>query len=466
MLKIWMTVFLFKEKKLTQFVLRGAILAVFFFAMNAFALPGSSIIVEGDFSDAEKEELLHADSVDRISIENRIVARLENTGYPAAQIVEESLKDTLKITLRKGDGYVFGMPRNGVKTKSSKEVFAKLTGIKSGAPFQRDYLVRATKKMERTGYFVQLKDPEIYRDQNRNKLVPLFYMQDASLSYAEGIVSYSSEDDSWVGSIDVSLKNLLGTARDLQLQGSTGDGEHYVDLRYKEPWLLQSEWNGLVRGSLKDDSTYTDAHLQLGVERAVNFEWTFALLGGIGGDYWSSTIELGYQDLDSYILPRHGRSFETSLNFKRSRDSSQYILAYEAVGENYVPVYGNIIARTAFAGGYLYPTNKTFENRDLFSLGGVRSWKGFRPDFLKTRAYGNAEFAIRYQGLERTAFEAFYEPGLYHGSRPLHGWIAEHQYGLGVVQYRDSFSVSIYYALRPGLSAGEGLLHLGVKTLF
>lgn len=433
------------------------------FAISSFA---TTLVAVGDFTDKEKLQLLAADSLERASVEKRIVARFENSGFPAAKIVESVSGDTLYVTLERGEGFVFGTPRNAVAGKTSPEVFAKLSNLEIGGEFRLYDLKRSEKKMERSGYFVQIKEPELYRENGRNRLVPLFYMQDASFSYAEGLVSYSSEDNEWVGELDVNLVNLAGTARDLQIKGTTGDVDREISLAYKEPWLLGSAWNGLVRGSLQDDSSYTDAHLELGVERPINFEWTFAFLGGTGNHYWSTAFEISYENLDAFILPRAGTSMASSILFKRSRDSSQYTLVLEGSLEHFVPVYGNFICRSGVAGGYLYPTNADFAANDLFSLGGVHSWKGFRPEFLKTRAYGNAEFALRYQGLARTAFEAFYEPGLYRGRYPEHGWIAEHQYGLGIVQYRDSFSVSIYYALRPGVSLEEGLLHLGVKTLF
>lgn len=448
-------------------LVKNSLFLLLLFGLGAFSL-GSDLHVKfvGEFTDSEIANLRHADSTERETLENAIITRLENEGFPGARIVEKKNNDTLFVVLDRGDGFVFGKPRNAILGKTSPDVFARLTRLNMGDPFVRNDIVRSERMLERSGYFAKVKNVELYREQNRNRIVPLFYMQDASFSYAEGIVSYTSEDNEWAGTLDVNLRNLAGTARDLQMQGATGELDRYVSLKYKEPWLLNSDWNGLVRGSLEDDSLKARAILEMGLERPVGFEWDFAILGGIGNDCWSSAIEASYHSEDSFILPRHGTSMESSVRFKRYRDSSQYTVALQNSIEHYVPIWGSFVSRTAFAGGYLYPTNNDFDVNDLFSLGGVNSWKGYRPDFLKTRAYGNAEFAIRFQGIERTAFEAFYEPGLYRGRYPEHGWLAVHQYGLGIVQFRDSFSVSVFYALRPGVSPEEGLLHLGVKTLF
>lgn len=457
-------VFLMRNQECVICWLNRAILLLLLFVIASWS--EQKIVVLGDFNETEKMELQQADSLERTSVEFRAVKRFENSGFPAARVFEKLSGDSLFITLDKGEGYVFGESKNAVAGKTRENVFSRLTGLKFGNPVALNDVVRSTRRLERSGYYIKLKDTELYREQGRNRLVPLFYMQDASLSYAEGIVSYSSEDDEWVGSVDINLKNLAGTARDLQMNGMTGDGDRYVSLMYKEPWILDSEWNGLVRGKLQNDSAKTDALIEIGVGRSIGFEWDFALLGGTGIDYWKTTLEASYHDEDSFILPRHGSALQMSLSFKRLRDSSQYTVAYEGLLEHYVPIVRNFISRTVFSGGYLYPTSRQVSVDDLFCIGGVNHWKGYRPNSLKTRAYGNAEFAVRYQGIERTALEVFYEPGLYRGRSPERGWQENQQYGLGIVQYRDSFSVSVYYALRPGVSLEQGLLHLGVKTLF
>ncbi len=436
------------------------------------------IVLKGDveeLSESEKEWILEATSeTERRNVQKKIEKRFENNGFPAAAFNETVNADTVYIVFERGMGYVFGISQNAVPGKTEKEVFQKLSGLESGSEFRLENIKRAERKLERSGYFTKEKNTTLYREASRNKLIPLFYMRDASWSYAEGVVSYSGEDEGWVGNIDVSLKNILGTARDLEIYGFTGDDFRKVSLAYKEPWILGSSWNALMRGYLQDDSLNTDALLEIGAERLVAFEWTVALFAGIGNDVWSSALEIECQNTDTYVLPRAGSRAVTSVRASKKRDdfgnsledTAKIVLSLSGHYERFVSIGNSLVLRFALVGGTLLPTSEHFSAKDLFLLGGANSWKGFRPNFLRTRAFGNAEYAVSFQGIPHTAIEAFYQPGIYRHLAPAHGWKTEHQYGLGITQYRSSFSISVYYALRPRLSFEEGLLHLSVKTLF
>ena len=44
--------------------------------------------------------------------------------------------------------------------------------------------------------------------------------------------------------------------------------------------------------------------------------------------------------------------------------------------------------------------------------------------------------------------------------------LREQGYGIGFTQYRNNWSVSLYYALRNGCDYLDGIIGFGVKTLF
>lgn len=450
-------------------MMRSLLFILTFTGASLAATCGPGTAFEGDFLPREIDGILEAGGDEALLDEacRNVQKRFENSGFPGAVVERSCRGDTLVFTLNRGEGYVFAAARNAGQGKTRDDVFAKLSGLEPGSPVILEDLDRASAKLERTGYFVQIKPPELYREVGRNRLVPLFHMQEATNSYAEGVVSYSSEDNAWVGTVDVSLKNIAGTARDLELNGVTGDEARSVSFSYREPWLFGSSWNGLVRAYVEDDTSYTDALLELGLERPIAFEWTLSLLGGIGNDEWTMALEVEYENQDSYVLPRKGSRFEGAVTLERKREShADWFLTLEGKYERWTPLIGNFILRSAASGGTMLPTFADFDAEDYFKLGGANSWKGFRPSFLRTRAYGDAELALRFQGLPKTAFEAFYQPGLYRELPPNHGWTAEHQYGLGIIQYRSSFAISLYYALRPSLSMEEGFLHFSVKALF
>lgn len=116
--------------------------------------------------------------------------------------------------------------------------------------------------------------------------------------------------------------------------------------------------------------------------------------------------------------------------------------------------------------GTLLPSRENNALEDLFALGGVSSFKGYRNSFFRSRAYGFSECMLEWQAISSTAFQAFYQPGIYRARSPEHGWKKVYSYGLGISQYRERWNISIYYARNSNASFLEGLLHLNVKTVF
>ena len=94
---------------------------------------------------------------------------------------------------------------------------------------------------------------------------------------------------------------------------------------------------------------------------------------------------------------------------------------------------------------------------DLFSLGGLDSFKGMQYHMLRSRSYGFSELAVLWQDGYDLSIEVFYQPGLYRPMPPGHGWAREQGYGLGFTQYRGNWSVNIYYAMRNGENHLDGL---------
>lgn len=96
----------------------------------------------------------------------------------------------------------------------------------------------------------------------------------------------------------------------------------------------------------------------------------------------------------------------------------------------------------------------------------MNDFRGMDYRFLRSRAYGYTEFALLWQDGYDLSIEGFYMPGLYRAPRPDHGWKREQEYGLAFTQYRKNWSVNFYYALRNGESYLDGIVGVGVKTLF
>jgi outer membrane protein assembly factor BamA len=456
---------MFKKVTLISFIF-------FFSGLSAFA---SCVIKEVSFDGYWQEEhhrlyreILNEPCSALEKANQTVIEWHENHGFPAAKIQSKISEDgKVKVILVRGEAWVWASPENQGKTKTKKNLWPKITGIEEGKPFSLSEIKKAESQVLRLGYYDKAKETQLYKDGRRNRLIPVFFMKDRPVNHLEGFFSYSSVDHEYSGSIEIALLNMAGTARDLYLEGETGLWGRSLLLKYKEPWLLGSAWSGLIRGMIDEDSLTKEALLEVGVSRRIFEQMELAILGGIGNDEWRTALEVNYLTLDHFILPRSGVSMDASMIIIQKRDSLENALvALTGKGIYLIPIYTKGVLRFSFGAGTLLPSRENHELEDLFSLGGVDSFKGYRNGFFRSRAYGYSECMLEWQAANSTAFQAFYQPGIYRARAPEHGWKEINSYGLGISQYRDRWNISIYYAMNLESSFLEGLLHLNVKTLF
>ncbi len=404
----------------------------------------------------------------------RLVGYYENHGFVGAKL-EGSLDSAgvLTLNLQRGLGWVWAGAENLDSSGTKPEVFRKLSGIEEGEPVSLSDLDRSERKLARIGYFEQTAPTRLFRDPVRNRIFPVYSMRKASVSHAEGVLTYSSDENEWEGMIDVNLYNIAGTARDLLLEGYTGDDARHLEGSYKEPWVLGTNWNLVIRGRFDEEIFDGDSIAEreivgeMGVTREIGFDFTVGVFLGLSEDGKLSSFEMSYVSLDRFVLPRSGWRIGGNLTWKMDRpDSLDNFLKAQASVAKYMPLYGNFISRFSGAAGGVFPTDAAVKRMDLFSLGGLDSFKGMQYHMLRSRSYGFSELALLWQDGYDLSVEVFYQPGLYRPMPPGHGWAREQGYGLGFTQYRGNWSINIYYALHNGENYLDGVLGFGVKTLF
>lgn len=399
---------------------------------------------------------------------DRIVSYYENAGFLSAKLSGElDSAGVLTVRFDRGFAWVWASPENLDSSGSKPEVFRRQTGIVVGNLVSPQDLERSDMKLARLGYYNRTAPVQMFRDPVRNRIIPVYHMQAAAVSEAYALLTYSSETDVWEGEVNVALYNILGTARDLQVEGYTGDEARRLEGSYKEPWIFGTEWNVIARGYFDEDSSERDAYGELGISRDIGFDFTVGVFLGIGSNRKTSTLELSYVSLDRFVLPRSGTRFNGSIVWNMDRpDSLDNYLKASAKFSRYLPLYGNWITRFSGAAGGIFPTDADLDRFDYFALGGMDSFKGMDVRFMRSRAYGYSEFALLWQDGYDLSIEAFYQPGLYRAFVPDHGWKREHDYGVAFTQYRGNWSVNLYYALRNGENYLDGIIGFGLKTLF
>ena len=419
---------------------------------------------------------------------DKLVRYYENSGFIAVRVQgdlsEAGGKHVLTLRQDRGSAWVWAPAENLDSSGTKAEVFRRLAGIVEGEPVSLTDLERSERRRARIGYFDKTAPARLYRDPSRNRIFPAYSMRKANVSTAEGVLTYSSEENVWEGKLDVSLLNIAGTARDLQLEGFTGDDSRHLSGYYKEPWILGSAWNVVLRGNFDEetidaagdspesDSTSGEAVErtivgEVGITRDIGFDFSIGVYFGISEDDKHSSFEMSYVSLDRFVLPRSGWRLDASATWKMARpDSLDNFLLARAGVLAYYPLYGNFISRFSGMAGGVFPSGAALRRTDLFALGGPGDFKGMHYRSLRSRAYGLSELAILWQDGYDLSIEAFYQPGLYRRLAPGHGWAREQNYGVGFTQYRGNWSINLYYALHNGCDFLDGIIGFGVKTLF
>ena len=477
------------------------LLATFAMAKGEGACTVDSIVWTGEHSEFDELQMNGAkgEPCDAWKpLADKLVRYYENNGFIAARVqgdvAEAGGKDAggkgaggkhvLTLELDRGSAWVWAPAENLDSSGTKTEVFRRLAGIVEGAPVSLTDLERSERRLARIGYFDKTAPARLYRDPSRNRIFPAYSMRKANVSTAEGVLTYSSEENVWEGKLDVSLFNIAGTARDLQLEGFTGEDSRHLSGYYKEPWILGTAWNVVVRGnfdeetvdaagdSQESDSTSGEAVErvivgEVGITRDIGFDFSIGVYFGISEDDKHSSFEMSYVSLDRFVLPRSGWRLNASATWKMARpDSLDNFLSAKASVVAYYPLYGNFISRFSGMAGGIFPSGATLRRTDLFALGGPGDFKGMHYRSLRSRAYGLSELAILWQDGYDLSIEAFYQPGLYRRLAPGHGWAREQNYGVGFTQYRGNWSINLYYALHNGSDFLDGIIGFGVKTLF
>ena len=432
---------------------------------------------------------------------DKLVRYYEDEGFIAARVQGDvaeaggkdaggngaSGKHVLTLELDRGSAWVWAPAENLDSSGTKTEVFRRLAGIVEGAPVSLTDLERSERRLARIGYFDKTAPARLYRDPSRNRIFPAYSMRKANVSTAEGVLTYSSEENVWEGKLDVSLFNIAGTARDLQLEGFTGEDSRHLSGYYKEPWILGTAWNVVLRGNFDEETIDAAGDIadvadtsgaaqetvervivgEVGITRDIGFDFSIGVYFGISEDDKHSSFEMSYVSLDRFVLPRSGWRLNASATWKMARpDSLDNFLSAKASVVAYYPLYGNFISRFSGMAGGIFPSGATLRRTDLFALGGPSDFKGMHYRSLRSRAYGLSELAILWQDGYDLSIEAFYQPGLYRRLAPGHGWAREQNYGMGFTQYRGNWSINLYYALHNGSDFLDGIIGFGVKTLF
>lgn len=194
----------------------------------------------------------------------------------------------LNISVREGPRYRVGQIFLQGNTRTSDSVLRRNLILQTGDVINPNVLLDAQRKLYSLGIFgavavdVVSKDPQA---QVANVLVRVQERRNGSVDFGIGVGT--AEGASLTA--EVGHRNLWGTARSLRLLGEVSyrfegfdqfrnPNEYQVEMAYREPWLLRSDWAGRVitstqRSRREKTYNFTINRVLVGGDRELGAHW-------------------------------------------------------------------------------------------------------------------------------------------------------------------------------------------------
>ena len=362
------------------------------------------------------------------------------------------------VLIHNGEAWVWSAAVQYKKGKTDSVVFARLAQIEAGSPVVLSQIPRAQSSLLRLGYFSKNSDAKMYRIANRNIIVPVFDLADATANFAEASITYDAEKSDYNGLLRVQLLNISGTARDFSFGGENSKNYRLAEISYKEPFILGLSGSLKLHGEFLEYDSTKQRNADLKYFQKLGWEWQYSIGGGYKNDNFFSSLSLGYDSRDKVPLAFKGLFTEASAEFSK-------FAALGISGEYYQPFSENWTLLLASKGlGMLPPKN--YAREDLFFIGGKNDFIGLVPRSIKTRAYAVSEMDFQWHGLKNTVLHIFGQNGIYRNTPPFTGWEHLLTYGLGWEQGISNASIATYYALLQGMQPMDGLLNMSMRIGF
>ena len=353
-------------------------------------------------------------------------------------------------------------------------------------------------RLNRLGIFSSVDEPQLYVSSRGGGL--LIRVEEGTTNTFDGIVGFApasraGESGTFSGIVNVSMRNLFGTARKLDVRWQREDSEtQEIAFGYVEPWILNYPVN--LSGSFRQrqqDSTYIGRVVEakadvlitesLSLSGVVSHSVTIpsATTTAVSNSRTITTgLELQLDTRDDLISPTSGALYHTGYRIGNKKvfgvsgqqpgsDGSNAVQKISIDADLFFRTLGRQVIAMGLHGRQL--TSDQIELGDLYRFGGTNTLRGYREnEFLGSRvAWTNTEYRFL---LERQSyFYGFFDAGYFYLPPPasVPGPVSQQfvfGYGIGVRLATSLGNIGVSIAFGRGDSFGEGKLHIGLLNGF
>lgn len=367
----------------------------------------------------------------------QLLTGFENSGFPFAKIQiisvnvfrdsinDENLADIYLKIISGTENKIDRVEIRG-NTSTKDYVIIRELRLESGESYVQNRIEEFPNRLNRLRFFEPVPIPQYFIN-SKNEGVLLVEVTEKNTNNFDGIIGYippgKNESSGYItGLVNISLRNLFGTGRAASIRWNKYNRDSQeLDLKYLEPWFLSFPLNiNLGLYQRVQDTTYVQRKFEGSLEYLATEDISASVLIAsesvvptvraipvftvYNSSYITTGANLKIDTRDDPYSPTEGLLFINSYSFSRKtingpseyitsnlntsvdlqRFSSSFYFFYELFSRQIVAIGVN--AREM--------RGSTFENSDLYKLGGTNSLRGYREEqFLGSRIFwSNLEY--------------------------------------------------------------------------
>ncbi|MBP6590345.1 MAG: BamA/TamA family outer membrane protein [Chitinophagaceae bacterium] len=406
--------------------------------------------------------------------QEKILSRLENTGYPFAKIWLDSIRldqDRVAALLKvdKGPAYLIDSIRIYGNAKISNYYLQRYLDIPNGSVYSREKLLRVNQKMRELTYIEEEKPFDLTMLATGSILN--MYLKQKKSSQVNLLVGFLPNNDQLsskklllTGEANILLKNALGSGETIGLNWQQIQVRSpRLNLLFNYPYLFRSpvgvDFNFDI---LRKDSSFVNINLQLGGSYTLSATQTGKLFiqrtqtivnaGGINtiqviqqrrlpdlGDVSSVNVGVEYDlnKTDYRLNPRKGYELKlvTAIGSKKLKKNNEVIALKDPTDPNYdfdklydtvklstyqfrarltaakyFPLGGGRSTVKTAFNGGMFQSGNIFRN-ELFQIGGYKLLRGFDEESQYLSHFALATAEFRYLVGQNSYFYALLDGG-------------------------------------------------------
>lgn len=408
-------------------------------------------------------------------LQDKMLDRLENTGYPFARVFLDSLvldndKVSALLKVDKGPLYKIDSIRVYGNARISGTFLQRYLDLPNGSLYSKEKLFRIDKKMRELVYIEEERPFDITMLSTGS--VINMYLKQKKSSQVNVLVGFLPNNDQLsdkklllTGEANILLRNAFGAGETIGLNWQQIQVKSpRLNLLYQHPYLLRSPVGlDFSFDMFKKDSSFLNVNFQFGAQYALNTSQSGKLFlqrfqtiispGGINealiiqsrvlpeiADVSSVNLGLDYEinTTDYRLNPKKGSELRlvTAIGTKKLKKNNEilelkdpsdpnydfdrlydglklktYQLRVRASAARYLPAGKQSTVKLALSGG-LFESGNTFRN-ELFQLGGYKLLRGFdeESEYLSHFAIGTIEYRLLYVTGQNSYFYALLDGG-------------------------------------------------------